>query len=805
MDEDRFEESILPVLENSCFDCHAGGGEEGGVTFDHLVEDENPAVGDPVLWNRVLKQLRTGLMPPPDAEELEPEQKVELESWIIDDVFRHDPENPDPGHVTVRRLNREEYRNTIRDLLKIDFNTSINFPPDDSGEGFDNIGDVLTISPMLMEKYIDAAQTIANKVVPQVGMQTPLRRFTPQDFNAPDDCIDDGRLALSFYKPRTIELDFKVDETQQYSLDFTLVLAEDYIENATDANRCEVKFFLDDEELVSEQYERDPWKRHPFEFAREISKGEHSIRIEVIPLTKEEWGRDLKIRFEDMVLRGPLGEDFWVVPKKHAAFFKKPIPDSDEGRMEYAEELIRPFLRRAQRRAPDDETVQRLCELAQRIWQKETGSFEQGIQQAMVAVLASPRFLFREEFAIQSDMNQYALIDEFSLASRLSYFLWSSMPDEELLKLAEENRLRENLDAQIVRMKKDKRFRSFYRNFVGQWLQARDVEGVPINSFSVLLREAPDPDIQEKFLRYGELKKKQKRRLTEEGKKEREALLKDLRPIFKQAGKIGLSAELRRAMRRETEMLVQYIVEEGKDVAELIDCNYTFLNERLAKHYGIENVKGREMRRVELPEGSLRGGLLGHGSMLAVTSNPDRTSPVKRGLFLLDNVLGIPTGAPPPDIPSLEESESAGHGKRLTLREALAVHRESALCSSCHNRMDPLGLALENFDPLGRERPDKSIDVSGELVTGEQFENLNQLKKILATNHKDKIYHCVAEKMLMFALGRSLEYYDVPTVDQIVERVKENNGSGSEMLNAVIESVAFQRMRHESGAELSKN
>jgi len=442
--------------------------------------------------------------------------------------------------------------------------------------------------------------------------------------------------------------------------------------------------------------------------------------------------------------------------------------------------------------------------LAQQIWQAEEGSFEKGIQQSMVAILASPRFLFREEFSANAESAQHVLVDEFSLASRLSYFLWSSMPDEELLNLAAENRLRENLDAQVERMKDDEKFRSFYRNFVGQWLQARDVEGVSINAFSVVLREEPDPEIQEKLARFRELRKIQKRKLDEAGKKERKELLKVLRPFFRRAGKVELSEGLRKTMRRETEMLVEHIISEDCDLTELINSNYTFLNEKLAKHYGIEGVEGKDMRLVELPEGSLRGGLLGHGSMLAVTSNPDRTSPVKRGLFLLENILGMPTGAPPANIPALEESETSEEGERLSLREALSIHRENALCSSCHNRMDPLGLALENFDPLGRERPNKEIDVSGELVTGESFENLTELKEILVTNHKDLIYHCVAEKMLTYALGRSLAYSDVPTVDTIVARVKKSGGSGSEMLRAVIDSVAFQRMRHEPASELSK-
>ena len=802
--DDRLAKSIIPILEDNCFDCHAGGGEEGGVTFDHLIEDENPTPGDPKLWNRVLKQVRMGLMPPSDSEPLEAENVRELESWIIANAFGHNPSDPDPGRITVRRLNRTEYRNTIRDLLGVDFNTRINFPPDDSGEGFDNLSDVLSISPMLMEKYIDAAQTIANKVVPLVGRQTPHQLVLGSEFDVSEDCIHDDELSIPFYEPRNALLKFEVENSQDYALEFVLVLAEDYVENASDENRCRVKFFLDKEELIDKEYERDPWKKHPFSFTRKLSKGEHEIRIEVEPLTQEKRKRRLQIRFEDFILKGPLGPEFEVVSEEHAKFFHRPIPESDEERIEFAKELIRPFATKAFRRTVDQETVQRLSQMAQRIWQSKAGSFEQSIQQAYVAILASPRFLFREEFPENKGEGNSQLIDEFSLASRMSYFLWSSMPDEQLLQLASENKLRENLASEIERMKKDRKFKSFYRNFVGQWLQTRDIEGVSINAFSVLLREDFDSEALEKYEEFRELRKTNKRKLDDAGKRKREELLKFLRPLFNKAKKIELNDSLRRAMRQETELLFEHVMTEDKNLTELIDSDYTFLNERLANHYGIDGVKGHRMKKIDLPEDSLRGGLLAHGSMLAVTSNPDRTSPVKRGLFLLDNILGMPTGAPPADIPALEESETTEDGQRVSLRAALAVHRESSLCSSCHNRMDPLGLALENFDPLGRERSDNSIDVSGELVTGESFETLNELKKILANEHKREIYQCISEKMLTFALGRSLEYYDVPTVDQIVRRVEDNGGSGSKLLQAVIDSVAFQRMRHDSANDPSK-
>ena len=802
--DDRIEDSIVPILENYCFDCHAGGGEEGGVTFDHLVESEDPSAGDPKLWARVLKQLRTGLMPPIDCDQPEQEEVDELESWIIADVFEHDPSNPNPGRVTVRRLNRIEYQNTIRDLLGVKYDTRANFPPDDSGEGFDNVSDVLSISPMLMEKYIDAAQAIANDVVPLVGRETPTRIFRAGEFEVEESCIHGDELSIPFYEPRKAALDFEVAASETYELKFKLVLAEDYVEDATDENQCRVKLFIDNDELLNRKFERDPWKRHPFSFPMQLAAGSHSIRIELEPLTQKERKRGLKIRFEDLRLVGPIGEAFETVPEDHSRFFKREIPESNEGKLEYAREIITPFATGAFRRKVDERTIVKLCSLAERIWQAEEGTFEKGIQQALVAILASPRFLFREEFPDRHDAGRSVPVDEYSLASRLSYFLWSSMPDERLMKLASERKLRENLSTEIARMKEDRKFGSFYKNFVGQWLQTRDIEGVSINAFSVLLREDLDDEAIEKYERFQAIKRKNKRRMGAAAKQEREELLNFLRPLFNQAKEIELDRRLRRAMRMETELMFQYVMKNGSDLTELVDSNYTFLNERLARHYGIEGVQGDRMRKVELPKDSLRGGLLGHGSMLAVTSNPDRTSPVKRGLFLLDNLLGMPTGAPPADIPPLEESEHTEGGKRVSLRDALAVHRESSLCSSCHNRMDPLGLALENFDPLGRERKDKSIDVSGELVTGEEFETLNELKSILAKEHKAEIYQCVSEKMLTFALGRSLEYYDIPTVDQIVERVEKAGGSGSELLNAVIESVAFQRMGNEPAVSSTK-
>jgi hypothetical protein len=306
-------------------------------------------------------------------------------------------------------------------------------------------------------------------------------------------------------------------------------------------------------------------------------------------------------------------------------------------------------------------------------------------------------------------------------------------------------------------------------------LQARDIETVEINARAVILRDqTPDPKAQQQRARFRELVRKDPESLTPEEKKELAEARAAFIGSFRRFAQFDLNADLRRDMRRETEMLFEHVMRQDRSVLELLDSNYTFLNERLAKHYGIDGIKGEEMRRVDLPPDSPRGGILTQGTVLVTTSNPDRTSPVKRGLFILDNVLGIPPAPPPPDIPALEEAVAGLKGKQPTLRETLKLHRSQPLCHSCHNRMDPLGLALENFNALGRwrdkERQDP-IDASGQLITGESFNNVRELKRVLVTHHHRDFYRCLTEKMLTYALGRGLDYHDVETVDVIVDRL----------------------------------
>ena len=417
----------------------------------------------------------------------------------------------------------------------------------------------------------------------------------------------------------------------------------------------------------------------------------------------------------------------------------------------------------------------------------------------MAAVLTSPRFLFREEDVEPGTAPRYPQVDEYSLASRLSYFLWSSMPDAELIRLAAENKLRENLHAQVDRMLADSRSAEFFRNFVGQWLQARDVDSVIINAPAVISRDqVPDPEAEKRRARFRELTRKPPEQLSEAEKKELQQARNAFFGSFRRFREFELTGDLRRAMRRETEMSFEHVIREDRPLLELLDTDYTFMNERLAKHYGIEGVRGDSMRLVKLPSGNPRGGILTQGTLLAVTSNPDRTSPVKRGLYILENILGSPPAPPPPNIPSLEESGKKVAGKTPTLRESMVLHRSQPSCASCHARMDPLGLALENFNALGRwrdkERADP-IDASGKLISGESFSGIRELKQILVDRHRREFYRCLTEKMLTYALGRGLEAYDVHAVDTIVERIESTDGHASALVAGIIDSTPFQKRR----------
>ena len=774
----RLQKEVQPLLTQFCYECHGEGGRKGSVAFDGFETDELLAA-DRELWWRVLKNVRAGLMPPPNKPQPSPEHKTALEKWIKYDAMGINAAAPDPGRMALRRLNRVEYRNTIRDLMGVDYKADEEFPPDDTGYGFDNIADVLTVSPLLLEKYMQAAETIVSQAVPMVGyvvretevLGSSFREADKDDENLPERERERERSArgrggrgaqpISFYRKAVISHTHKVERPGSYRLTVNMTVngAFDF-----DPGRARVTFKVDDKERVKEEFGWQNGQRYSFDIEETWQPGEHKFVLELEPLVPVEQKKtSVDLRFDGVRVQGPTEKEHWARPKNFERFFWKDVPTSESERKQYAREVLAKFTRRAFRRPVDDQTLDRLMAIAEQVWSQPGRGFEQGIAQAMVAVLASPRFLFRvEQVDAAASKNEHPLIDEFSLATRLAYFLWSTMPDDQLLDVAERGELRKNLAAQVKRMLADGRSQELIENFVGQWLQARDVEGISINARAVLRRDGveiprrtPNPP--------------------------------------------ELEGEVRRAMRMETEMFFGGIVREDRSVLELIDSDYTYLNERLAKHYGIPDVKGTQMRKVQLPKDSPRGGVLTQGTTLVVTSNPTRTSPVKRGLFILDNILGMPPPPPPPDIPELEDAERTFKDRDPTLREALAIHASKPLCNSCHSRMDPLGLALENFNAMGMWREKErgqAIDPAGKLISGKEFKDIRQVKAILKESHRADFYRCLSEKLLTYALGRGPEYYDVETVDRVVSRLESEQGRFSAVLMGVIESAPFQRRRN---------
>jgi mono/diheme cytochrome c family protein len=795
---EKFHEQIQPLLKEYCYDCHGDGMEKGKVAFDKS-SSEDELFAKRELWLSVIKNVRAGLMPPEKKPRPSDEQLKQLEQWVKREVFNIDPQDPDPGKVTLRRLNRAEYRNTIRDLMGHDFNVEEELPPDDTGYGFDSIGDVLTISPMLMEKYMQAAETIVGAAVPRVTRVAEQKVIAGNAFHPTEGKPADKH---SFYKAVTLTNTFVAKQPGNYRLILDLEVLGQF---ESVPGRCEVALTVDNTELWKKEFGWENGKKFSFNFDRTWQPGEHPLRIELHPLVpSEKKTNSLDLRITALRVEGPAEEKYWVRPPNFDKFFTQDPPTAPAERRAYAHQVLKRFANRAYRRPVDPRTVERLMELAESAYSAPGKRFEDGIAQAMISVLASPRFLFRVEEPVETASNsRFTDVDDYALASRLSYFLWSTMPDEELFQLAEKKQLRQNVAKQLKRMLADNKSNALMKNFVGQWLQARDVDGIDINARAVLARDdGEEKELEElrKQFRQGQFRRPSQN-LTKEEKAEQDKQREKRRKFF--TARVELDRDLRKAMREETEMTFAHVVRENRSLLELLESDYTFLNEKLGKHYGITNIAGAEMRLVHLPKGSPRGGVLTHGSVLVVTSNPTRTSPVKRGLFVLDNILGVPPPPPPPDIPALEEAEKGIKDREPTLRETLEIHRNKPLCSSCHSRMDPLGLALENFNAMGmwREQERKqTLDVAGKLITGETFKDIRDLKHILATKRRLDFYRCLTEKMLTYALGRGLEYYDVETVDQIVDRLDRENGRFSALLDGIVESAPFQKSRNSSGA-----
>ena len=788
---------VSNLLRRECFDCHGDVEPEGGISLTQLATQQ---FGDSQkeAWWKVLNNVRAGTMPPPEqSSEITPQERRDLARWIKFDVFQIDPSDPDPGKVTIRRLNRTEYANTIRDLMGIEFNADVVFPPDDTGFGFDNIGDALSLSPMMVEKYLAAATEIVDKSVPKVRRQIPTLHFSGRDFE------NNSGWNLKF--DRSGKKLFKIERAGDYTVRIKIRTHGTF---EFTPQRGDLTVNIDDKRVHVGNYGWDESKIHWLEYSKNWQPGDHSIEfiLASIPLQNEEEGNNnfsATLSIDSVIIEGPSDRSAWQVPHNYHRFFPEDDPPTDPLELRaYTRRVLEEFTTKAFRRPPDTHSLDKLVSIAEKVMDPSGENFEIAVAQAMVPVLASSRFLFKTEGVERESSggaSRYASIDEYALASRLSYFLWSSMPDKELFQLAARGELRINLESQFKRMLRDPKSKSFVANFVGQWLRTRDVEKTSIDALAALGLRKEFDELRSKF--YG-----RRRPRSEADRNAEEPEIRKSRERFQEivAKRDLLDAKLKSAMRQETELLFAHIVSENRSIREIVDPGYTFLNQKLVEYYGLKDlpgmaeIRGEEMRKVELPADSWRGGILTHGSMLLVTSNPTRTSPVKRGLYILENILGTPTPPAPPNVPELEDSANRFGDREPSLRELLAVHRESSLCASCHARMDPLGLALENYNALAMFRTTETghpIDAAGKLVTGEEFGDVRELRQVIANDRRQDLYRCLTQKLLVYALGRGLDYSDEYLIDTIVENLESQDGKIHVLLESIIQSNAFQRQR----------
>jgi hypothetical protein len=730
VDDAAFKTQVAPLLVQHCVECHSGAEPEGDLDFAGFV-DGSRKLDDASVWRRMRDQLRAHKMPP--KKKARPEQ-ADIEralAWLDAKLAElRAGRAVDPGVVTLRRLNRVEYENTVRDLVGIEFDAAALFPSDDVGYGFDNIGDVLSMSDVLLEKYVVAAERIARDAIVVADPKHPPEHVIASERIAGSDGIEQHHGAWSLYRAGEIETEVDVARAGDYVL-----RARAWAQQAgPDPARLEFKLgskrvaLLDvlAQENASEVYEA------PVTLAagkQRFSAGFVNDFYDDSKHDKHPLDRNLYI--EQLSFAGPVGAS---VPSD----FQRRFVDAEPQKSALA--LSGDLAARAWRRPVSQEEVARLLELA-----PPHASREEALRAVLEGLLASPQFLFRVEADVAGakpgsvrDLNGY------ELATRLSYFLWSSMPDDELTSLAAGGVLNDDatLDAQVRRMLRDARASALTANFAGQWLQLRNLE-----------RASPDPT---RF------------------------------PDF--------DDELRAAMRAETEMLFDAVLRENRPLRELIDPDFTFVNEKLARHYGIDGVSGALMQRVPLSPDwrARRGGLLEQASMLVVTSNPTRTSPVKRGKWILENILGTPPPPPLPGVDSLDESARAVHA--ASLRERMAQHRGNPKCAVCHDRMDALGFALENFDAVGRWRENAdgfAVQAAGELADGTGFAGAGELEAMLAND--TGVARCIAKKLATYALGRGLREADEPAIDDVLAHAPGHELTLGDLISGVVHMDAFRR------------
>jgi hypothetical protein len=745
------------LLDKYCVTCHNQKLSTAGIALDRA--DVTKPGDSPGVWEKVLRKVRMGQMPPPGVPRPAAPESAALVAYLETSLDRAAMAHPNPGRTSPHRLNRAEYSNAIRDLLALDIQAGSMLPVDDSGYGFDNIADVLTISPALFERYMSAARQVsalavgdlALKPVDEVLFAAPkVKAGQGETERVSDDLPFDSRggMSLKHY--------FPVDG--EYVIRINLAGAAAGAKSPYEL-RLPMKAGL---RTVGVAFLRESAVRESAAPAggrrggagaggrggrggAEVPPAQMDLRIDGAKVKRFEVAETGTAPEVDTVT---LGGPYNITGRGDTASRAKIFvcrPPNAAGEEACARTILATLARRAFRRPVTDADVTPLLAFFKN--GRAEVDFEFGIQKALRAMLISPDFLFRTELDPRGAApGAVYRISDLELASRLSFFLWSSIPDDELLKAAEQNKLRDSavLQAQVRRMLADERSAALVQNFGGQWLYLRNLETAK-----------PDPDIFTDF-----------------------------------------DDDLRQAFRKETDLFLTSIFREDHSILDVLGANYTYLNDRLAAHYGVPNIYGSQFRKVVMTDPN-RQGLLGQGSLLTVTSYPNRTSVVQRGKWILENMLGAPPPPPPPDVPPLDATRNAG-SKPLTMREAMEKHRANAICAGCHGRMDPIGFAMENYDGVGKWRDTdggSKIDALGKLPGGVEFEGPAGLRKLLLTSYKDDFVSTVTEKLLLYALGRGLEPYDKPAVRSIARQARGDNSRISALVTGIVQSTPFQMRR----------
>jgi Protein of unknown function (DUF1592)/Protein of unknown function (DUF1588)/Protein of unknown function (DUF1587)/Protein of unknown function (DUF1585)/Protein of unknown function (DUF1595) len=756
-------------LDKYCLSCHTESSKQKGivpVALDKL--DLSSIAKDAEVWEKVVRKVEAGVMPPPSAARPDRAASQSFTSWLTAEMDRAAQANPNPGRPLLHRLNRSEYANAIRDLLHLEIDAASLLPPDDSAYGFDNIADALGLSPSLQERYVSAAMKIATLATGDTRMSPGGMTYRIAQDVSQDQHIEGLPLGTigGTQARHTFPLDGEyVFQVKLYRTNLNILRGldtEHEIEFAIDGNRVHSAKLggpADLEALFQKPTDTGDAVDARLRVRVPVKAGTHLVTVAFVqepqiagPGRLQRYLRSSVDNFDwsgqphiqTLTINGPFGvTGSGDTPSRRRIFTCRPSNAAAE--VSCARQIVTTLVRRAYRQPPTDADIQRAMSFFES--GRRNGGFEGGIQAALQRILASPQFIFRIERDSAPGVHR---ISDTELASRLSFFLWSSIPDDRLIQLAGSGTLSRPavLEAEVRRMLADSKSSAVVENFAGQWLRLRNLRNVSPNS--------------------------------------------DLFPDF--------DDNLRQSFRRETEMLFDSIIREDRPVLDLMTANYTFVNERLARHYGIPGIYGTQFRRVPVTSEERRG-LLGQGSFLAVTSHAERTSPVLRGKWVLDNILGMPVPPPPANVPPLKERTSGE--KPRTMREQMAEHRSNPACANCHKVMDSIGFALENFDAVGAWRTQEAespIDASGELADGTHVNGVLELRAALLKN-PELFAGTMTDKLLTYALGRGVDYRDMPVVRKIVRDSARDGYRFSSIVMGIVRSAPFQMRQAPSKEE----